>query len=113
MRSDKTTTGEIITKNPRNFFSVGLGNYQNYFIRLPNGRVNDPEFITPRALRLQTLFLAWLVNGGLIMLVASVWVLAAALWRTAFLPAEAALIALVGYELVDRPYYQNDPAVLF
>lgn len=108
------TSAEILTQNPRSFvFGVGLGNYQHYFRELTKGRVNYPEFIAPKALTPHNVFLAMWVNGGLVMLIAFVWLLVLAFRQKDALPAQAALVALIGHGLVDTPYFKNDLAVLF
>jgi len=109
----KTTT-EIITANPRNFlFGIGLANYQSYFSELTKDRVNYPEFIAPKALTPHNIFLAMWLNGGLLMLVAFVWLLVLSLRQKGALPTQAALIALIGHGLVDTPYFKNDLSLLF
>ncbi|MBI3261235.1 O-antigen ligase family protein [Candidatus Berkelbacteria bacterium] len=108
------TTAEIITKNPKNFiFGVGLGNYQYYFTELTKARVNYPEFIAPKALTPHNVFLAMWMSGGIMMLVGFVWLLVLAFRQKDALPAQAALVAVIGHGLVDTPYFKNDLSVLF
>lgn len=108
------TSAEILTQNSRNFvFGVGLGNYQRYFTELTKGRVNYPEFIAPKALTPHNVFLAMWMSGGLVMLIAFVWLLVVAFRQKDALPAQAALVALIGHGLVDTPYFKNDLSVLF
>ncbi|MFY9484426.1 MAG: O-antigen ligase family protein [Patescibacteria group bacterium] len=108
------TTKEMLMENPRNFiFGVGLGNYQHYFTEFTKGRVNYPEFIAPKALTPHNVFLAMWMSGGLVMLVAFVWLLVLAFRQKDALPGQAALVALIGHGLVDTPYFKNDLSVLF
>lgn len=109
----KTTT-EMLTEKSQNFvFGIGLGNYQRYFTELTRDRVNYPEFIAPKALTPHNIFLAMWTNGGLVMLGAFVWLLVLAVRSKGALPAQAALVTLVGHGLVDTPYFKNDLSVLF
>jgi len=108
------TSAEILTQSPRNFiFGIGLGNYQHHFNEFTKGRVNYPEFIAPKALTPHNVFLAMWTNGGLAMLVAFVWLLVLAFRQKNALPAQGALVALIGHGLVDTPYFKNDLSVLF
>lgn len=111
------TTFEIIKEKP--LLGVGLGNYQNYFATLTQGRVNYEEFIGPFALTAHNLFLhVWASMGGLALLVFVWWlyILFRASYRMSAKEVAMPLVfllAMLFYGLIDTPIFKNDLAILW
>jgi O-antigen ligase len=112
------TTGELIRQHP--IEGLGLGDYQREFGALTAGRVNYPEFITPRALTPHNLWLNAWVQIGLIGLIGFIGLIGLAV--RSYLRAEPSIAATLGlallttillHGLVDTPAWKNDLAVLF
>lgn len=111
------TTLEIETYDWRNFiYGIGLGNYQNYFMKFTSERVNYPEYISPNALLPHNLFLAFWVQGGLLMLASMTYILFIA-FRKSFKNQKyvilAGLTTIFIYGLVDTPYWKNDLVMIY
>lgn len=107
-----STSLEIAKNKP--LVGVGLGNYQDYFSKLTEDRVNYPEFISPQALTAHNLYLhIYLVAGvlGLLSFVALVWL--SRFWRNKNVALSSSLVAILAYGLVDTPFFRNDMSTVF
>lgn len=111
------TTFEIETYDWRNFiYGIGLGNYQNYFMKFTKERVNYPEYISPNALLPHNLFLSFWVQGGLLMLISMSYVLITALKKSLSNHKHTitvGILTIVIYGLVDTPYWKNDLVMIY
>lgn len=105
------TSIEIFKQKP--IFGVGLSNYQPYFTELTKNRVNYPEFIAPMALTAHNLYLHTLAVSGIVGLVGLIWILVQFFKSTKDPTILAAMMAILGYGLVDTPFYKNDLAIFF
>lgn len=106
-----TTSFEMIGNNP--ILGVGLGNYQDSFKQLTNGRVNYNEFITPEALSAHNLYLNLYLTTGIFGLLSFLTLLYFAFRQSKNKIALAALIVILVYGLVDTPLFRNDLAASF
>ncbi len=115
-------TGELVAAHP--VLGTGLGGFQAAFGDLTDGRVNFPEFITPRARTPHNLVVGFWMELGLIGLIGLIGALVlvgkrlfALLRQGSGGPAAAALVGswfvFLAHGLVDMPIWKNDGMVLF
>ena len=97
-------------------FGVGLGNFQNHFTALTQGRVNFPEYISPRALTPHNLYLHIWFSGGIIMLIGFLGLI----WQIFKNPSnnsdwleKSVIVSILIYGLIDTPIFKNDLAVIW
>lgn len=105
------TSFEMIKEKP--IWGVGLGNYQDYFKNLTNGRVNYNEYIAPEALTAHNLYLHLYVTSGILGIGTFVFLLYFAIRRNKSKLFLVALVAILFYGLVDTPVFRNDLAAIF
>jgi len=97
-------------------FGVGFGNFQNHFTTLTQGRVNFPEYISPRALTPHNLYLHIWFSGGIIMLIGFL----SLFWQIFKNPAsnsswleKSVIVSILIYGLIDTPIFKNDLGVIW
>ncbi len=109
---------ELGAKHP--LFGVGLANFQPAFSDFTKNRGNFPEYITPQALSPHNIFLMFWLTGGILGLVAFIWLLVI-FYQTGFknlskpwtLILLAAMTTIILQGLVDTPYFKNDLSIMF
>ena len=106
-----TTSLEMIQNHP--LLGVGIGNYQDSFKELTDGRVNYNEYIAPEALTAHNLYLHLYLTTGIFGLVSFVAILYFALRKSKNKVVLAALVVILVYGLVDTPVFRNDLAAMF
>ena len=116
----RTTVVDIL---PRTWLTgVGMGNYQAYFTKITQNRINFPEFISPWARTPHNIFLTIWTNFGLFGFIGFIWLLIIFFldtksrisqqpaWQVAL---AGAMITLLIHGFVDAHYYKNDLAAQF
>lgn len=112
------TSLELIGHHP--LWGVGIGNYQNAFANLTEGRGNFKEYITPEALTPHNIFLMFYLSFGFLGLAAFIWLLILFYQRGAkYFKTDLAKILLAGMAalllqgLIDAAYFKNDLSLIF
>ncbi|TSC93142.1 MAG: O-antigen polymerase [Candidatus Berkelbacteria bacterium Licking1014_7] len=109
----RVTIREILPSNQNWLWGAGLGNFQNYFTELTAGRVNFPEYISPRALTPHNLYLHLWLSGGIIMLAGFLYLIWSAFKNPLNSLEKSVIFSILIYGLIDTPIFKNDLGVIW